>query len=487
MSISNLEPKHLWKQFDKIRSIPRPSKHEEKIREYLLAFASERSLEAKADSVGNVAIKIPATPGHENAPVIILQGHMDMVCEKNKDVDFDFMTDPIQLEIDGEWLKAKGTTLGADNGVGLASALALADDEDAVHGPLEIMATVDEETGLTGAARLDASMFKGKTLLNLDTEEISAIYIGCAGGGDSTITLPISTQPVPEGVEAIRVKVTGLRGGHSGIDIQEQRGNAVKSLARVLWRASRSYPVNLAKFEGGGVHNAIPREAVAECVVGKSAVDDVKKVIAAETEDVKAELAAIDPGLQIEVLPAESRPKEMMDDSSHSAVLNLLLAIPHGVAAMSYEVPGLVETSNNLASVWTRDGTIVIGTSSRSSTGSALQAIRDQIRAAAELAGATVEEGDSYPGWKPDMDSKVLEVTKKTYERVFGKAPEVKAVHAGLECGIIGEKVPGMDMVSFGPQIEWPHSPDERINIHSVEQFYAFLKEVLKELAQSGA
>ena len=236
-------------------------------------------------------------------------------------------------------------------------------------------------------------------------------------------------------------------------------------------------------FEGGGVHNAIPREAAAVCIVGGSAMDDVKKTIMAEARDMKAELAAIDPGLKLEVLPAESRPDGMMDEKSHNTVLNLLMAIPHGVATMSYEVPGLVETSNNLASVWSREGTIVIGTSSRSSTASALQAIRDQIRAAAELAGATVEEGDSYPGWKPDLNSKVLDVTKKTYERIFGVAPEVKAIHAGLECGIIGEKMPGMDMVSFGPQIEWPHSPDERINIPSVEKFYTLLKEVLKELS----
>ncbi len=483
MPISNLEPKHLWKQFDNIRSIPRPSRHEDKIRDYFLAFASERNLEAQTDSAGNVAVKIPATPGHENAPTIILQGHMDMVCEKNNDVEFDFMTDPIELEIDGEWLKAKGTTLGADNGVGLAAALALADDEDAVHGPLEVMATVDEETGLTGAAQLDASIFAGKTLLNLDTEEITAVYIGCAGGGDSTITLPVSMQPVPDSAEAVQVKVVGLRGGHSGVDIHEQRGNAVKSLARVLWKASRAYPLTVVNFEGGGVHNAIPREAAAVCVVGGSAMDDVKKTIMAEAEDMKAELAAIDPGLKLEVLPVESRPDEMMEEKSHNAVLNLLMAIPHGVATMSYEVSGLVETSNNLASVWSREGTIVIGTSSRSSTASALQVIRDQIRAAAELAGATVEEGDSYPGWKPDLNSKVLDVTKKTYERIFGVAPEVKAIHAGLECGIIGEKMPGMDMVSFGPQIEWPHSPDERISIPSVGKFYTLLKEVLKELA----
>lgn len=483
MPISNIEPRHLWKQFDEIRKIPHPSGHEEKLREYLLAFAAQRNLDARADSAGNVVIKIPATPGHENAPVIILQGHMDMVCEKNKDVNFDFMNDAIELEVDGEWLKAKGTTLGADNGVGLAAAMALADDVDAVHGPLEIMATVDEETGLTGAAQLDASMFEGKTLLNLDTEEIGAVYIGCAGGGDSTITVSVATQPVPSGTETILVKVSGLRGGHSGVDIHEQRGSAIKSLARILWKAARAHQLTLVDFEGGGVHNAIPRESAAHCVIAANTLNDLKKSITAEANEIKTELASIDPGFKVEVLPAESGATEMMDQKSHDTVLDLLMAIPHGVDTMSYAVPGLVETSNNLASVWTKEGKIVIGTSSRSSVGSALQAIRDRIRAAAELAGASVEEGDAYPGWKPDLDSKILETTKSTYERVFGKAPEVKAVHAGLECGIIGEKVPGMDMVSFGPEIEWPHSPDERINIPSVAQFYNLLKEVLKELA----
>jgi dipeptidase D len=483
MPITDFEPKHLWTQFDKIRSIPRPSGHEEKVREYFLAFASERNLEAKTDSAGNVVVKIPATPGHENAPTVVLQGHMDMVCEKNKDVEFDFLKDPIELEVEGDWLTAKGTTLGSDNGVGLAAALALADDDAAVHGPLEVLATVDEETGLTGAAQLDASMLSGETLLNLDTEEIAAVYIGCAGGGDSTITLPIRTEPVPADYETIHVKVAGLRGGHSGVDIHEQRGNAVKSLARLLRKASRSQSLRLVSFEGGGVHNAIPREASADCVVGGSELDGVKNAIEAEAEDTRAELAAIDPGFKVEVLTGQARATEMVDRKSHDTLLNLLLAIPHGVDTMSYEVPGLVETSNNLASVWWRDGNAVIGTSSRSSTASALEAIRGRIRAAAELAGAKVEEGDSYPGWKPDLSSKALEITKNTYERVFGKAPEVKAVHAGLECGIIGEKVPGMDMVSFGPQIEWPHSPDERINIPSVAQFYTLLKEVLKELA----
>lgn len=482
MTISDFEPKHLWQQFDKIRTIPRPSKHEEKIREYLLAFAKERNLEAKTDSAGNVVVRAPATPGHEKAPTVVLQSHMDMVCEKNKDVDFDFMTDALQLQMDGDWLKAKGTTLGADNGIGMAAALAMVDDEDVVHGPLEILATVDEETGLTGASQLDSTVLEGKLLLNLDTEELGAVYIGCAGGGDSTITLPITTKPIPSDAQAIHVKVLGLRGGHSGMDIVEQRGNAIKALARILWKAGRAHTINLVNFNGGGVHNAIPREAAADIVVGESGVETIKSVIAEQSNAIKSELAKVDPGFKVEVHPSEDTPAEMMDEKSHSTVLDLILAVPHGVVGMSFDVPGLVETSNNLASVWTRDHTIVVGTSSRSSVGSALQEVRDRIRAAGQLAGATVEENEAYPGWIPNMESKLLELTRVVYEKVFSKQPELKAVHAGLECGIIGEKFPGMDMVSFGPDIEAPHSPDERVNVPSVEKFYTFLKALMKEL-----
>jgi len=483
MPISNLEPKYLWQQFDAIRKIPHPSRHEEKLRKYLLKFAKDRKLKVKTDKAGNVVIKVPATPGHEKAPTIVLQGHMDMVCEKNKDVKFDFMKDSIQLEIEGEWLKAKGTTLGADNGVGLAAALGIADDTDAIHGPLEILATVDEETGLTGAAALEGDLLDGKTLVNLDTEEVGAVYIGCAGGGDSTITLPIKKRQAPGNTRSIQVKVSGLRGGHSGVDIHEQRGNAIKALARMLWKAGRDHSLTLVRFEGGGLHNAIPREASANCVVKANEFEAVEQMIMDEGAAIAAELVAIDPGFKVEVLPVKRRFKDMFDKKSNNALLNLLMAIPHGVDGMSFEVPGLVETSNNLASVWPKKSKVVIGTSSRSSTASALQDVRDRIRAAAEMAGATVKEGDSYPGWQPNLESKVLAVTKKAAETVFGKAPELKAIHAGLECGIIGEKIPGMDMVSFGPQIEWPHSPDERISIPSVAQFYTMLKEVLERLA----
>lgn len=483
MSITNLEPKSVWGIFNEIRQIPRPSKHEEKIREWILSWARENGFESQTDDVGNVVIKVPATTGHENAPGIVVQGHMDMVCEKNNDVEFDFMNDPIELEVKGDWLHARGTTLGSDNGVGLAAGMALAVDDDVVHGPLEILVTVDEETGLTGAAELDGSLLDGKVLLNLDTEEIGALYVGCAGGGDSKASLKMETAEVPSGASAFHIKASGLKGGHSGMDIVLQRGNAIKALARMLWKSGREHSLNLVRFDGGGVHNAIPREAVADVVVSGSDMDAVAAAINKEADAIRAELGDVDPGLEVQINPLDGGPAEMMTDELTWKVLNAIRAIPHGVDSMSKDVPGLVETSNNLASVWTKDGKVIIATSSRSSVGSALDDMRERIRATAELAGAEVEENNAYPGWKPDLDSKVLAVSKKVWKDLHGEEPEVKAVHAGLECGIIGEKNPGMDMISLGPTIEAPHSPDERINIPSVETFWTYLKAIAKELA----
>ncbi|OQX83886.1 MAG: cytosol nonspecific dipeptidase [Candidatus Latescibacteria bacterium 4484_7] len=483
MSIEGLEPKELWKHFDKIRSIPRCSGHEEQLAEYLLSYAKGKNLEAKKDSNGNVVIKVPATPGHENAPVVVLQGHMDMVCEKNADVDHDFSKDPIELVLDGDWLKANGTTLGADNGIGLAAALATIDAEDVVHGPLELLFTVDEEVGLTGAGKLEPGFLEGKTLLNLDSEEIGAVYIGCSGGGDSTTRFPVKFVDAPVGTKSYLLKVTGLRGGHSGIDIIEQRGNAIKILGRLLWKASRMQPCHVASINGGNKRNAIPREAVAEVMVLETAVDELSKLIADETQRIAEELGGREKDMDVRIEMAEKPITQVLDEESQKKLLNLILAIPHGVEAMSYDIPGLVETSNNLATISTGAKEVVIGTSTRSSIGSALQALRDRIRAVAELAGAEITEDEPYPGWKPNLESKVLAVVSKVHERELGEKPEMKAIHAGLECGIIGEKFPGMDMVSFGPQIEHPHSPEERVNIPSVEKFWKLLKAVLAELA----
>ncbi len=483
MSLGGLEPKELWKHFEKIISIPHGSGNEEQLGEYFLSFAKSKGLEAEKDTNGNVVIRVPATDGHEKAPTVVLQGHMDMVCEKNSDVDHDFLKDPIKVKFDGDWLAAQGTTLGADNGIGLAAALATIEAADVVHGPLEILATVDEEVGLTGAGKLAAGFLKGKTMLNLDSEELGAVYIGCAGGGDSTTRLPVSMVDAPAGTKAYQLKVTGLRGGHSGIDIHEQRGNAIKIIARLLAKAMRTQPCHLAGINGGNKRNAIPREAVAQLMVLETEIDDLSKLLEDELERIHGELGGREKDLALVLEPTEETYGKVMDETSQTTLLRLLLAVPHGVEAMNYDIEGLVETSNNLATITTGGNEAVIGTSTRSSIATALQALRDRISSVGELAAAAVEENEPYPGWKPNLDSEALSIVKSVHKREFGKEPEMKAIHAGLECGIIGEKFPGMDMVSFGPWIEHPHSPEERVNVPSVESFWKLLKAVLRELA----
>jgi dipeptidase D len=483
MPITNIEPKLLWKHFSEICKIPHESGNEAGLREYVLNFARDKGFEAKADEAGNVVVQVPATPGHENAPAIILQGHMDMVCEKNSDVEFDFDKDAIQLEMDGEWLTAKGTTLGSDNGIGLAAGLAAAEDETIVRGPLELLFTVDEEVGLTGAGMLTPGFVKAKRLLNLDSEELGAVYIGCAGGGDSTIKLTVACVETPGGLECLRLSVSGLRGGHSGIDIVEQRGNALKILARILWKATYATPLFLASFDGGNKRNAIPREAEAVFIAPPDAMDTIQQLLTSEADQIKTELGGKEPELTVSLTPEETLPAQVMDEISQKTLLDVLLAIPHGVETMSYDIPNLVETSNNLATVSTDAPTVTVGTSSRSSSAHALQAVRDRIRAVAELASAAVEENEPYPGWKPNLDSELIAIAKRINKKIFGKEPELKAIHAGLECGIIGEKYPGMDMISFGPHIEHPHSPEERVNVPSVDKFWQFLRAMLEDMA----
>ena len=478
MSLTDYEPKSLWKHFDEIRKIPRCSGHEEQAREYVLGFAKTNGFEADTDERGNVVIRVPGASGHEGAPVVAIQGHLDMVCEKNSDVVHDFAKDPIQLEIDGDWLTAKGTTLGSDNGVGVAAALASADDDSVVHGPLELLFTVDEEVGLSGAGALQPGFLKAKYLLNLDSEELGSVFVGCAGGGDSTITLPIKRADAPSSSTAVTVKVAGLRGGHSGIDIVEQRGNAIKILARVLWEANKQTSLAVASIDGGNKRNAIPREAQGQVFVQD--VDGFSKFVTGRMPVISAELGGREENLTISVENGGSATSVIGDTGR---VLDLITAIPHGVDAMNYDISELVETSNNLASVKTLDNEVIVGTSSRSSINTALQSLRDRIRAVSEMAGASVVEDEAYPGWKPNLKSDLLQVTKRVHKDLFGKEPAAEAMHAGLECGIIGEKYPGMDMISFGPLIEHPHSPDERINIPSVEKFWQLLDGVLKALA----
>jgi len=481
MSIQNLEPRHLWNHFDRIRSIPRPSRHEEKIRAHLLAWAKERGFATRVDQAGNMVVTVPATKGHEKAPVLVLQAHMDMVCEKNADVSFDFAHDAIQLERDGDWLKAKGTTLGADNGIGLAAALAVADDDTVVHGPLELLITMDEETGLTGAAQLDPSLVGGRRMLNLDSEELYAIYIGCSGGGNSVFTLPVEGEAPARGARTVEIAVTGLKGGHSGMEIQMQRGNAIRLLARILRAVGGE--IRIDKIDGGNAHNAIPREARAVITLPASGVDALRSAVEEQSGAIKEELAVSDAGVAIAVNDVSATPARVMTADSTRRVIGMLASLPHGVDAMSLDVPGLVETSSNLAAVKTEGDSVTVLMSVRSSIRSSLIALRDRAQAAAELAGASVEHKDPYPGWKPNLKSEVLGKAKRVHKDQLGREPHLMAIHAGLECGVIGEKYPGMDMISFGPTIEGPHSPDERVNIPSVETFWKFLSALVTELA----
>lgn len=414
---------------------------------------------------------------------MILQSHLDMVQEKNSDVDFDFASDAIQPQQDGDWVTATGTTLGSDNGMGVAAMLAILEADDLDHPPLELLFTVDEETGLTGAAQLDASMLSARRLINLDSEDENKLCVGCAGGADSHLSLPIVRRPVDDGTEALRVHLGGLHGGHSGIDIHLQRGNAVRLLARILTAGSDAAGLRVTEFAGGNAHNAIPREAKATVVVEAAAAEAVGEAMTGEFDRILEELKSAEPKLKVSIETVDV-PADAWDDDSTGRALGLLLALPHGVVTMSYDIPDLVETSNNLATVHEDDGRLEIETSSRSSVASALDALRRRIRAIGELAGASVEEDEGYPGWQPDMDSEMLAIVKQVHEQELGIDPEVYAVHAGLECGLIGEMLPGMDMISIGPQIEHPHSPNERVLVPSVERFWQLLTGSLARLAR---
>jgi dipeptidase D len=480
--VSDFEPQVVWQHFDKILTIPRGSKEEEKIREYVCGVAEKAGLSPRTDEAGNVVVTKPGTAGHESSPVTIMQAHLDMVNEKNSDVEHDFSNDPIEPVQDGDYLRAAGTTLGSDNGIGVAAMLAIMEADDRVHGPLEFLFTIDEETGMTGALELSGDMLEGRQLLNLDTEEEGSLYVGCAGGKDSSLSLPVQMVATPEGAAGVSIELKGMKGGHSGVDVHLQRGNATKLLARALGAQYASTPFHLVDLEGGNKHNAIPREAFAKIAVLAADKEALVAGLEKELAAIQGEFRPAEPDMTFEIGEIDA-PTNVCDDASTQTVLRLITGLPHGVMSMSYDIPDLVETSTNLATVKIESGALDIGMSSRSSVESALRALVQRVRAIGELAGATVEEGNGYPGWKPDMDSRLLGVMKEMHERVLGKPPEIKAVHAGLECGIIGEKIPGMDMISFGPQIEFPHSPDERVKIKTVDDFYRLLVATLEELA----
>ncbi|MFI5252703.1 MAG: aminoacyl-histidine dipeptidase [Bacteroidota bacterium] len=479
-AIDGLKPPLVWKYFAEIANIPRPSKHEEAMTKYILDTAKKLGLQAKADKLGTVVVKKPASRGLENLPSIALQGHLDMVCEKNADKTHDFMKDPIELVRKGDLMMANGTTLGADNGIAVATNLAIMEDKTLQHGPLEFLFTIDEETGLTGAANLQPGFIQSKTLMNLDSEEEGALYVGCSGGRDTLATWKVAFENVPANHAAVEISVKGLRGGHSGLEIDKGRGNAIKIMNRVLMGLS-TIGARLSKIEGGNKRNAIPRETTAQAFVPKKNLDSAKDIVAQYNTMIKAEFATVEKDLIITLKEISGTKKgKVIKKAQQKNFFTTISALPHGVLKMSADITWLVETSTNVAVINTTNKAITLATSQRSSVASELEEAVQTVAAILELGGADVESTDGYPGWKPDLNSHILKVAKNSYKRLYGKEPEVKAIHAGLECGIIGERYPGMDMVSFGPTMEGVHSPDEKLFIPTVDKFYTFLLEILK-------
>mmetsp|Transcript_28255 Transcript_28255/g.90384 ORF Transcript_28255/g.90384 Transcript_28255/m.90384 type:complete len:538 (-) Transcript_28255:1754-3367(-) len=490
--VDGLAPAPLWLNFAAIASIPRPSRKEEAVQNFMKAFADERGLEWKQDDVGNLVLKFPGRNGGEDAAPVVLQGHVDMVCEKNADTEFDFDTDPIRFtrvsDAQGEWLTAEGTTLGADNGVGCATILALLQDETATLPPLECLFTIDEETGLTGAMGFDPSLISGSTLINLDTEEFGSVYVGCAGGGDSNVFLEgLEREAVPEGYEARTLRVGGLLGGHSGINIHEGRGNALLLAAGTAQKILQAIPgARMATFLGGDKHNALCREADVAMFLPADAVAEAEVIATAAEAAATAEFGLLEKTISVTIATENTAPDaQALTDAAARKLLSTVLALPHGVVKMSAAMADLVETSNNLASVRIEadEDTAKILLNTRSSVPEALEAARDRLEAVINLAGGRFERGVAYPGWNPNMQSPVLGVAKRACVQVTKKEAEVVAIHAGLECGLLGDKKPGLDMVSLGPTVTGAHSPDEQILISTVQPFYEMVRAMLEELA----
>lgn len=477
--ISTLEPRIVWENFHRITQVPRPSKMEGKIIKYLEDFAKAHGLEYRKDKVGNIVICRPASPSMADRPTVVLQSHMDMVCEKNSDVEFDFEKDPIQAYTENGWVRARGTTLGADDGIGMAAALAILEDKSLELPAIEALVTVDEETGLTGAYNLGAGMLTGKYLINLDSEDEGEIFIGCAGGIDTVATFSYKSEKTPENHVFFKVSVSGLQGGHSGEDIDKERGNSNKLLGRFLLKASDRDNIRLSVFDGGNLRNAIPREAYAVFAVPADRLLFLFDLFENYDETVTTEYAQREPKLQLTIseVPAE---KYVIDRTTQQGLLESLEGVPNGILAMSGTMKGMVQTSTNLASVKFRnDNTIVVTTSQRSSVESERFDAAAAVESVFRLAGATVEHSDGYPGWEPNPTSKLLSIATETYEKLFDKKPHARAIHAGLECGLFLKKYPDLDMISIGPTLRGVHSPDERLEIASVGKFWELLKGIL--------
>ncbi|UWX58988.1 aminoacyl-histidine dipeptidase [Chryseobacterium oranimense] len=477
MELSNIEPQIIWKNFSKLNAVPRPSKKEERVIAFIKEFGENLGLETTVDQVGNVIIKKPATPGMENRKSVVLQSHLDMVCQKNNDVNFDFETEGIKMEVDGDWVKAKGTTLGADNGLGVATIMSILESSDIPHPAMEALFTIDEETGMTGALGLKPGQLTGEILLNLDTEEDDEIDIGCAGGVDVTITQNYGTEAVKG--QIVRLEVKGLQGGHSGMDIHKGFGNANIILGRIFYSDLAKQNIQLISVDSGGLRNAIPREGVALISV-RNAQEFIEEVTILKKE-ILEEFASVEPGLQINIENSTTSDKAISEEDSKKVILTLK-ALHNGVYRMSPDVKDLVEASNNVARVELKGGELKILNLTRSSVDSSKYSVAEQLKSVAELAGMNVEFSGSYPGWKPKPGSEIVQLMEKIYTEKFGEKPHVVACHAGLECGIIGANYPEMEMVSFGPTIRGAHSPDEKANIPSAQKFWSFTKDILANI-----
>jgi dipeptidase D len=464
-------------RFEQISQIPRCSGNEGAICQWLIDWAKGNGFAVKTDKVQNLLIKVPASLGYENAPIVVLQGHLDMVCEKTPEANHDFAKDPIKLIYDGEWLRADKTTLGADNGIAIAIGMTLAEEKDVPHPPLELLFTVDEETGLHGAAALESGFFEGRRLINIDSEQEGYLTVG-SGGLNTDISVPIAWREVPTHYQLMKINAGGMSGGHSGIDINAGKANAVKVLVQTLHLIRQQVGIRLVNLSGGTAHNAIPRDSEAKVFVSKN---DIKLIVLEAEKTLKAEYQKTEPNLFIKVDACDESFHQAMDLENTNKVIDFIMALPHGVAAMSSEIKGLVETSNNLATVSVEAGQLRVLSSQRSSVESRLDALTDRIEALARLVGGKADSGNRYPAWQPNMASGLLAKSSEIYESLFNK-PVVDILHAGLECGIIGNKVLGMDMISIGPTIKYPHSPDEKIDIGSIGRVWDFLLALLKEL-----
>ncbi len=480
-NISALEPKNVWANFYSLTQQPRPSKHEEKVRAFLVDFAKQHNIEAQVDKVGNVIMRKPATPGMENRKGVILQAHMDMVPQKNADKQHDFLNDPIEAYIDGEWVRANGTTLGADNGMGVAAALSVLEADNLKHGPVEVLITTDEETGMTGAFGLEAGLLKGDILLNLDSETEGELYVGCAGGLDATFKLELEAADA-KGLSAYKLSLTGLKGGHSGMDIILGRGNANKLMNRLLSRLNKELQARLACLDGGSLRNAIPRESFATIVLPKEKENSLKALVDAFYAETKAELALVEPEYAFDCQACPAVDKALSLEAT-ARLCNFVYGIPNGVIRMSDSMPGLVETSSNMAIVKLEGNEATVSCLLRSSVDSAKYDLAANMQAVTDLCpGAKAEFTGAYPGWKPNMDSPILKEMRELYQKLFGKEAKVMAIHAGLECGLLGGVYKNWDMISFGPTIMHPHSPDEKVNIGSVQKFWKYLVATLENV-----